>query len=113
MFNTPAKALVFNHFLFSFQGPSRRFSHAGFGQQPAQIQQQHGVNFSSGNGAGAAPVRKISLHHNMKFQPIAEEQAPMRQRGGKENGQGTLLTIHYIMTLHYILCRFPDAIPES
>ena len=40
---------------------------------------------------------------NMKFQPIAEEQAPMRQRGGKENGQGIQLTIHYIMTLmHYI-----------
>jgi len=73
------------------QGPSRRFSHAGFGQQPAQIQQQHGVNFQQ-QQQQQGPVRKISLYHNMKFTPIAEEAGsqPMRRNGNKENGNGQL-----------------------
>jgi len=74
------------------QGPSRRFSHAGFGQQPAQIQQQHGVNFQQ-QQQQQGPVRKLSLYHNMKFTPIAEEAggAPaMRRNGNKENGNAQL-----------------------
>merc|ERR1711997_1324805 len=51
------------------QGPVRRFSHAGFGMQ--------------GNPGGAPIVeakRKISLFHNMKFNPILEEQADQPQK---------------------------------
>jgi len=42
----------------------RRFSHAGFGFPGPQHQQQ---------GEQMGPRRKISLYHNMKFSPIAEE----------------------------------------
>jgi len=81
------------------QGPSRRFSYAGHGQQPAQIQQQHGVNFAQPGGqpGNQGPSRRISLYHNMKFTPIAEEtgNAPIRQsnnrQGNKENGAAAQL----------------------
>merc|ERR1719228_1451683 len=80
------------------QGPSRRFSYAGHGQQPAQIQQQHGVNFAQPGGqpGNQGPSRRISLYHNMKFTPIAEETgAPIRQsnnrQGNKENGAAAQL----------------------
>ena len=54
--------------------PQRRFSHAGFGMQ-GQV--------SGGNQEGAK--RKISLFHNMKFNPILEEQdnqAAQRKESG-------------------------------
>jgi len=41
--------------------PQRRFSHAGFGMQ--------------GGSSGSQPARKTSLFHNMKFNPIMEEQS--------------------------------------
>jgi len=44
-----------------FQPPQRRFSHAGFGMQ-------------GGSGGQPMPTRKTSLFHNMKFNPILEEQ---------------------------------------
>lgn len=68
--------------------PTRRFSHAGFGQQQQQLHQQHGrenmMNAGNGNanqhnsyGTGdLGPRRRISLYHNMKFTPIAEESSP-------------------------------------
>lgn len=54
--------------------PQRRFSHAGFGMQ-----------------GGQAPMvveakRKISLFHNMKFNPIMEEQNLQEQAQKKEYG---------------------------
>ena len=54
--------------------PQRRFSHAGFGMQ-----------------GGQAPMvveakRKISLFHNMKFNPIMEEQNHQEQAQKKEYG---------------------------
>jgi len=51
--------------------PQRRFSHAGFGMQGQS---------SANEGA----KRKISLFHNMKFNPILEEQDNQAQR--KESG---------------------------
>jgi len=57
--------------------PQRRFSHAGFGMQGVQM-----GNGNSGNNEGAK--RKISLFHNMKFNPILEEQDNQAQR--KESG---------------------------
>lgn len=67
--------------------PTRRFSHAGFGQQQQQLHQQHGREnlMSPGNGNAQrnsmsnddlGPRRRISLYHNMKFTPIAEEASP-------------------------------------
>ena len=74
--------------------PTRRFSHAGFGQQAAQIQQQHGVNFD-GQQRGGGPGRKISLYHNMKFTPIAEEGGSGGfRRMGKENGPAAAGTLN-------------------
>ena len=55
--------------------PQRRFSHAGFGMQ--------GGPSGTGPSAGEAK-RKISLFHNMKFNPILEEQDNQNQR--KESG---------------------------
>ena len=73
--------------------PTRRFSHAGFGQQAAQIQ-QHGVNFD-GQQRGGGPGRKISLYHNMKFTPIAEEGGSGGfRRMGKENGPAAAGTLN-------------------
>jgi hypothetical protein len=48
--------------------PQRRFSHAGFGIQPGQHAGQD------------VPRRKISLFHNMKFNPILEEQQVEQQK---------------------------------
>ena len=67
--------------------PTRRFSYAGHGQQQQQLHQQHGREnnniTSPGNGKGSSfanddlgPRRRISLYHNMKFTPIAEEASP-------------------------------------
>merc|ERR1719245_2154357 len=67
--------------------PTRRFSYAGHGQQQQQLHQQHGrenYNITSpGNGQRSSPGnddlgprRRISLYHNMKFTPIAEEASP-------------------------------------
>merc|ERR1719192_2511493 len=67
--------------------PTRRFSYAGHGQQQQQLHQQHGREnnniTSPGNGQRSAPGnddlgprRRISLYHNMKFTPIAEESSP-------------------------------------
>ena len=49
--------------------PQRRFSHAGFG-----MQQQPQPQMTSD------AKRKISLFHNMKFNPIMEEQAAAEQK---------------------------------
>jgi len=54
--------------------PQRRFSHAGFGMQGGM-----GPNPNAGEAK-----RKISLFHNMKFNPILEEQDNQNQR--KESG---------------------------
>merc|ERR1719367_693390 len=67
--------------------PTRRFSYAGHGQQQQQLHQQHGREnnniTSPGNGQRSSPGnddlgprRRISLYHNMKFTPIAEEASP-------------------------------------
>lgn len=66
--------------------PTRRFSHAGFGQQQQQLHQQHGGIMSPGGNGNVqrnslsnddlGPRRRISLYHNMKFTPIAEEVSP-------------------------------------
>ena len=69
--------------------PTRRFSYAGHGQQQQQLHQQHGNKMASpgspGNGMqrnnsfgndDLGPRRRISLYHNMKFTPIAEESSP-------------------------------------
>merc|ERR1712061_429962 len=67
--------------------PTRRFSYAGHGQQQQQLHQQHGRDnnniTSPGNGQRSSianddlgPRRRISLYHNMKFTPIAEESSP-------------------------------------
>ena len=69
--------------------PTRRFSHAGFGQQQQQLHQQHGRENSMNAGSNInqhnsfatssedlGPRRRISLYHNMKFTPIAEESSP-------------------------------------
>merc|ERR1719511_212778 len=66
--------------------PTRRFSYAGHGQQQQQLHQQHGREnniTSPGNGQRSSagnddlgPRRRISLYHNMKFTPIAEEASP-------------------------------------
>ena len=49
--------------------PQRRFSHAGFGIQPGQHME--------------VPKRKISLFHNMKFNPsIMEEQQEQKKEFG-------------------------------
>ena len=68
---------------------TRRFSHAGFGQQQQQLHQQHGRENSMNAGSNInqhnsfvttsedlGPRRRISLYHNMKFTPIAEESSP-------------------------------------
>ena len=47
--------------------PQRRFSHAGFGMQNQGHQDQ-------------LPKRKISLFHNMKFNPIVEEQQDQQKK---------------------------------
>merc|ERR1719266_6766 len=71
--------------------PTRRFSHAGFGQQQQQLHLQHGrENMLTSPGGNSpqqrnssnyanddlGPRRRISLYHNMKFTPIAEESSP-------------------------------------
>merc|ERR1719384_1783600 len=76
--------------------PTRRFSYAGHGQQQQQLHQQHGREnnniTSPGNGQRSSianedlgPRRRISLYHNMKFTPIAEEASP--QPGRKNSHQ--------------------------
>merc|ERR1719367_2591813 len=76
--------------------PTRRFSYAGHGQQQQQLHQQHGREnnniTSPGNGQRSAPGnddlgprRRISLYHNMKFTPIAEEASPPPP--GRKNSQ--------------------------
>ena len=71
--------------------PTRRFSYAGHGQQQQQLHQQHGRDnnniTSPGNGQRSSianddlgPRRRISLYHNMKFTPIAEEASPQPTR---------------------------------
>jgi len=75
-------------------GPTRRFSHAGFGQQAVQIQQQHGSTYhhqqpqqQQHHQNDIGPRRRISLYHNMKFTPIAEEQQVAR-KNSKDNMSG-------------------------
>merc|ERR1712223_1677700 len=76
--------------------PTRRFSYAGHGQQQQQLHQQHGREnnnlTSPGNGQRSSPGnddlgprRRISLYHNMKFTPIAEEASPPPP--GRKNSQ--------------------------
>merc|ERR1711899_490466 len=76
--------------------PTRRFSYAGHGQQQQQLHQQHGREnnnlASPGNGQRSSagnddlgPRRRISLYHNMKFTPIAEEASPPPP--GRKNSQ--------------------------
>merc|ERR1711899_26407 len=76
--------------------PTRRFSYAGHGQQQQQLHQQHGREnnniTSPGNGQRSSsgnddlgPRRRISLYHNMKFTPIAEEASPPPP--GRKNSQ--------------------------
>jgi len=66
--------------------PTRRFSYAGHGQQQQQLHQQHGMMSPGSPGDGnqrnsfgnddLGPRRRISLYHNMKFNPISEESSP-------------------------------------
>ncbi len=56
------------------QAPVRRFSHAGFAVPPQQQQHQAPAQPSADQLVLAPPRRRISLYHNMKFSPIAEEQ---------------------------------------
>merc|ERR1719464_1068161 len=55
--------------------PQRRFSHAGFGMQGGQAPM-----------VAVEAKRKISLFHNMKFNPIMEEQNHQEQAQKKEYG---------------------------